>query len=250
MKETRDWWNETSGYFQNEAALPADIHYGPGCPDADSLSLLADVDVADIVELGCGGGQCSIGFARRGAASVIGVDLSTEQLAYAERLSDEYDAGIRLLVGDVTALPLASDSYDVAFSAYAFQWVDDIESCFAEAARVLRSGGRFVFSLPHPFYQRFDPDTGRIERSYFDTGEERIEHDGLSADQLLFHRRVSDIHAALVDAGFTVDRLMEPGTDDPDDYEELWASSPELMAEVPRTLVVRATLRPDLGGDG
>lgn len=240
MEETRDWWNETSEYFQAEAEIPAGISYGPGTPDDDTLGLVTDVEGADVVELGCGGAQGSVGFARRGAASVTGVDLSEAQLAYAADLTAEHGAAVDLVAGDVTTLPLAADSFDVAYSAFAFQWVDDLAACFAEAARVLRDDRQFVFSLPHPFYQRVDPDSHRVERSYFDTGEERIEHDGIAPDQRLFHRRVSDVHDALRDAGFVVDRIVEPGTDDPDAYEALWDSRPELMARVPRTLVVRA----------
>lgn len=242
MRETREWWDATSAFFQAEADVPVGIHYGPGCPDDDALGLLPDVRGADVVELGCGGAQCSVGLARRGAASVTGVDLSEEQLAYAADLTTNHGADVRLVAGDVTALPFGNDRFDVAFSACAFQWVPDLSDCFGEAARVLRPDGRFVFSLPHPFYQRFDPETGRIARSYFDTGAERTNYEEISADEVLFHRRVSDVHGALRDAGFAVDRLLEPGTDDPDDYEELWNFRPELMAMVPPTLAVRAVL--------
>jgi ubiquinone/menaquinone biosynthesis C-methylase UbiE len=247
VRETRDRWNETSEYFQAEGEIPVGVHYGPGCPDDDGLGLglLPAVEGADVVELGCGGAQCGVALARRGGARVVGVDLSTAQLSYAADLVADHDADVRLVEGDVTALPLAGDGFDLAFSAYAFQWVPDLQACFAEAARVLRDGGAFVFSLPHPFYQRFDPETGDLARSYFETGAERTSHEGIDADEVLFHRIVGDVHRGLVDAGFRVERLFEPGADDPDAYEELWNSKPELMAMVPRTLVVRAVLDVD-----
>jgi SAM-dependent methyltransferase len=242
VRETRDWWNATSEYFQAEGAIPVGIHYGPGCPDDDALGLLPDVEGADVVELGCGGAQCAVGLARRGVASVTGVDLSTEQLAFADRLTTEHGVDASLLVGDVTDLPFAADAFDLAFSAYAFQWVEDLDACFTEAARVLREDGSFVFSLPHPFYEAFDPDTRDLARSYFGPAERRTAHEGIEPDQVLYHHRFEVIHGTLRDAGFAVETLLEPGTGDPDAYEERWSSKPELMAMVPRTLVVRAVL--------
>jgi SAM-dependent methyltransferase len=240
MEETRAWWNETSGYFQEEYEIPVGVHYGPGTPDDDGLGLLGDVAGDDVVELGCGGGQCSVGLARRGAASVTGVDLSSAQLDFAADLVAERGVSVDLVEGDVTALPLADDCADLAFSAYAFQWVDDLTACFAEAARILRDDGRFVFSLPHPFYNVFDPESGDRFRSYFDTGELRYDHDGLDATEVLYRRRVSDVHAALREAGFVVDRMLEPGSADAADYDDVGKFHGELMSDVPATLVVRA----------
>ena len=45
--------------------------------------------------------------------------------------------------GDVTDLTaFRSDSWDVVFSIYTFQYVEEIESCLHECARVLKPGGR------------------------------------------------------------------------------------------------------------
>jgi hypothetical protein len=57
---------------------------------------------------------------------------------------------------------------------------------------------------------------------------------------VVFHRTVAEIHQVLVESGFVVERLLEPGTDDPEIYREKWSHEPDLMALVPPTLVVRA----------
>jgi hypothetical protein len=51
-----------------------------------------------------------------------------------------------------------------------------------------------------------------------------------------------DVHDALVDAGFRVERIREPGSPDPDDYEEgPWGEvRPELLAKLPSTLIFEA----------
>ena len=59
---------------------------------------------------------------------------------------------------------------------------------------------------------------------------------------VVFHHTVGEIHRALVDVGFTVDRLFMPDSADPGDYEEQWSHKPELMATVPPTLAVRAVM--------
>lgn len=124
-----------------------------------------------------------------------------------------------------------------------FQWVGDLPACFAETHRVLRPGGRLVFSMPHPFYALVDPDTHEVAESYFDTGRYVVEQDDVAPDQVMYRHTVSEVYGALVDAGFRVDRLREPGTSDPEDYEAgPWGEhTPELMSKVPVVLVVEAS---------
>lgn len=253
MKETRALWNAWSGDFQaiwnadtgEDELPPAHIHYGPGYPEDERLDPLPAVEGADVVELGCGGGQASVGFARRGAGSVVGIDLSTEQLRHAKRLRDVYGVEARFLAGDVTNLPLADDAFDVAFSSWVFQMVEDLTACFAEAERVLRTGGVLVFAVPHPFYELFGPETHEMERSYFDGELERESIGDIEVSLTVFHRTVEEIHGALVEAGFVVERLLEPGTDEPEDYRERGSHDPELMSMVPPTLVFRAVVEQD-----
>lgn len=239
--EVKEWWEATSEYFQDEIDLPVGVDYGPGAPDEAELGLLGDVRDAEIVELGCGGGQCGIALAKRGA-DVIGIDLSEEQLAYAEDLADEHDVDVDFVQGDVTRVEsIETASKDIAVSANAFQWVDDLQACFSEAYRILRSDGILVFSLPHPVYQLLDPETHTVERSYFDVGRQVEEFEEMDADMVTYAHTVSGIHNTLRDVGFDVERVLEPGSSDPNDYEtELWEFRPELMSKLPPTLLFKA----------
>lgn len=239
MRETRRWWEATAEYFQAEANVAVGIDWGPGIA-ADELGVLPDFEGDTVVELGCGGGQLGVGIAERGAERVVGVDLSRAQLGFAEGLIAERDVAMAVVEGDVADVPFRDGVADVVVSAYVFQWVPDLEAVFQEAARLLRSTGDFVFSVPHPFYGVFDPESKTIRRSYHEPVETRYSEEGVEADQVLFRRRLTDIHDALRGAGFVVDRLIEPGVDDPAAFESQWESDAELMAEVPRTLVVRA----------
>jgi ubiquinone/menaquinone biosynthesis C-methylase UbiE len=238
-EEVKRWWEATAEHFQDDIDLPVGINWtGFGHSD---LTLLDDVAGNDVVELGCGGGQCSVALAERGA-TVTGVDIAAEQLGFARDLAVERGVNVEFLQGDITDLGLADASFDLAFNAWVFQWVGDLNAAFAEARRVLRPGGRFVFSTPHAAYELADPDSTRVEESYFDTGRHVTSHEGVDAEEVTYRHRVSDVYNALVDAGFRVERLHEPGSDDPADYEEgPWGCmTPELMSKLPTTLVVEA----------
>ncbi|MFB6081688.1 MAG: class I SAM-dependent methyltransferase [Halanaeroarchaeum sp.] len=240
-EDVKEWWELTARWFQDDADLDVGINW-TGLGTDDDLRLLLDVAGKDVLELGCGGGQCSIALAERGA-NVTGIDLSEEQLAYARDLADERDADVEFLQGDVTDLgTFPDDDFDVAFNAYVFQWVDDLAACFRETHRVLRPDGRFVFSMPHPVYGLVDAETHHVEESYFDTGRQVTPQDDLDVDMVTYRHRIGDVHNALVGAGFRVERLLEPGSADPGDYEAgPWGErTPELLAKLPSTVVFEA----------
>lgn len=233
--DVRDWWEATAEDFQREADLDVGVAWTQLY--RENLHLLGDVEGQDVLELGCGGGQCSVALAERGA-DVTGIDLSTEQLTHARALAEAHDADVDLLHGDVTDLPFADGRFDVAFNAYVFQWVEDIEAAFAEAHRVLGPGGRFVYTTPHPFDKLVDPETHRVEDSYFDTGRHAIVDEFRGADLVTYRNTVADHVNALVDAGFEIERMLEPGSSDPEDYEAgPWGEHPpELTSTVPDVL--------------
>lgn len=244
--ENRRLWDEWSDAFQalwnaetaEGGRPPAPCPIGPDAPGGRQPDILASVAGTDVVELGCGGGQASVGAASEGAETAVGVDLSSNQLEHARRLRDHYGVDARFVEGDVAALPFPDDAFDVAFSGWVFQMIADLGPPLAEARRVLRPGGVLVLGVPHPFYELFDPETGDLERSYHAGGRREITVDeSYGSDLVVFDRTVGDYHDALVDAGFDVRRILEPGSDDPADYDDpLESNRPELMALVPRNL--------------
>ncbi|MFB6173247.1 MAG: class I SAM-dependent methyltransferase [Halobacteriales archaeon] len=240
-REAKEWWAVAAEGFQDGLDLDVGLNWtGFG---ADDLGIFEDVTGTEMLELGCGGGQCAVALAKRGA-DVTGVDISAEQLGYARARAAEHDVAVGFVQGDVTDLGVAGQVFDVAYNAWVFQWVGDLDACFEETYRVLRDGGRFVFSLPHPVYTLADPETHRVEESYFDTGR-RVTANEDGPDQVTYRHAVGDVHNALVDAGFRVERLLEPGSEDPDEHEGgPWGEyTPELMAKLPSTVLFEARKR-------
>jgi SAM-dependent methyltransferase len=227
--------------YQEACRIPIDVHYGPGSPNEAALQLIGPVAGLHVLEVGCGGAQCSIAFAKQGAI-VTAVDIAAVQLAFARELARREQVDITFHQRDMTDLtPIASGSQDLVFSAFAFGYVDDLEACFREVYRVLRPGGRFVWSQGHPFYDTMNATTLRLERSYFATGK-YVEG---GPDDVPFagnQRKVSDYFNLLIAAGFSVERMLEPDSRQRYPYDpwyELWEFTPELMAFLPPTIIFK-----------
>lgn len=109
-----------------------------------SLGVLGEVSGLDVLDLGCGTGYFSAWLARRGAR-VTGVDLSPEQLRTARRCQDEFDVHFDLVEADAEALPLVDRSFDLVVSEHGVGVWCRPDAWVAEAARVLRPGGRLLF---------------------------------------------------------------------------------------------------------
>ena len=208
-KEIKKWWEEASQHYQKGNKIHTkSAHYGPYSPDEDKLKLLGNIKNKKILEIGCGGGQCSIAFAKQGA-KCTGIDISKKQLEYAEKLAKKNKVNVKFILRSFQDLSkIKSNSYDIVFSAFAFQYSPNIKKVFKQINRVLKKKGLFVFSLDHPFsiviYEN---------RSYYDTGKiELIETwpDGLKHKFVGYHRKVSDIFNALIESDFVVERIIEP----------------------------------------
>lgn len=217
-RENQQLWNEWSDDFQvlwtadtsEDELPPAPSPFGPDAPGRNQPNTLPSLEGKDYVELGCGGGQGSVGTATLGPDTVVGIDFSGEQLDHARRLRDQYGVDAQFVKGDITDLPFASNSFDVASSEAAFQMVEQLDQALQETHRILRDSGVFVLSVPHQLNEIFDAEAGTFKRGYFDTGRREITIDeAYEADLVVFDRTVADLHNALVDAGFEVQRLIE-----------------------------------------
>ena len=257
VRANRRWWDhEAAGYLAEHGALLGDDDFvwGPeGLREADA-ELLGDVAGVDVLEVGCGAAQCSRWLAARGARAV-GLDLSAGMLLQARRLSASRASRVRtpassgapaLVQADARRLPFADASFDLACSAYgAVPFVADPDQIMREVARVLRPGGRWVFSVTHPIRWAFPDDPGRagltVARSYFDrTPYVEQDADGtvLYAEH---HRTLSDRVADLVDAGFVLERLVEPEW--PAGAGHVWGGWSRLRGRLlPGTLILAARL--------
>ena len=228
---SRDWWDADADTYQAEhgdflggPSGGADFVWCPeGLREADA-GLLGDVRGRVVVEVGCGAAQCGRWLVSRGAR-VVAVDLSAGMLRHARALDARTGVAVPLVQADARRLPLADGSADAACSAFgAVPFVVDSAAVMAEVARVLRPGGRWVFSVTHPLRWVFPDDPGpgglTVTRSYFDRTP-YVETDERGAPVYVEqHRTAGDRVREVVGAGLELVDLLEPEW--PEGHERPW----------------------------
>ena len=101
--------------------------------------------------MGCGTGRNTTWLSER-ASQIVGSDFSEEMLARARSRVD--DPRVRFVQHDVrTTWPLADASAEVVIAMLILEHVEDLAPVFAEAARVLNTGGQFFLCELHPMRQ-------------------------------------------------------------------------------------------------
>ncbi len=212
VKDIQKWWEADSAEYQAISKIGTEsAHYGPWAPNENKLRLLGKVNGKKILEIGCGGGQCSIAFAKQGAICT-GVDFSSAQLKHAQDLARKNKVSVKFIKHNIQNLHGFNSKYDVVFSAFALQYVPNLSKGFEEVARVLKKGGVFVFSFGHPFYDSISKESQALKRNY--NSSERIEQiasTGGKEHKFIMHvHKISDICNSLVQAGLTIEKVLEP----------------------------------------
>ena len=224
---SRLWWDDQADdYYEEHGAFlgDQDFLWGPEGLRESSAGLLGPVEGRRVLEIGCGGAQCSRWLAGRGALPVA-TDLSSGQLAQAARLNARTGVAVPLVQADAQVLPFADESFDLACSAYgALPFVADSAVVMREVARVLRPGGRWVFATTHPFRWCFDDDPGPsglvVQSSYFDRRAYVEQDEAGLASYVEHHRTFGDRIREAVAAGLAVLDVVEPEW--PENQEEAW----------------------------
>lgn len=241
-EEAKRWWEANGRAYQDECRIPVDVQYGSGSPNEKDLGLIGSVAGKRVLEIGCGGAQCSIAFAKQGAI-VTAVDFAASELEYARELAARNNVSIKFYQLNIENLsPIADESQDIVFSACALPYVDDLLSCFREVRRVLQEEGLFVFSQGHPVFDLANPETLVLEKSYFETGKIILGEDS-DVPFANNHRTVSDIFNLLIDAGFIVERIIEPDSRKKypsDAWYGKWNNTPELLQKLPATIIFKS----------
>jgi SAM-dependent methyltransferase len=200
-----EWYDQTvrATSFAGDVVLPT------------LLELVGNVSGQSICDLGCGQGRLARFLAQRGA-QVVGVDVSRELIALAQRDEAAEPLGIQYLVDDAMHLTtLAEGEFNGIVCNLALMDIPDIVAVW----HMLRLQGWFVFSLTHPCFesphaewQSLDDGTVcRVIRTYFEEGFWRSSNPkGVRGRVGAHHRMLSTYVNALVETGFQIEQLVEP----------------------------------------
>jgi ubiquinone/menaquinone biosynthesis C-methylase UbiE len=126
-----------------------------------------DLKGKKLLDLGCGPGIHIKKYVERGA-ECFGIDLSNEMIS----LAKDYCPQANFEKGNIYDLKFEDDSFDIITASFVIDHVKDLDKGVAEIKRVLRKGGLFIFSIPHPINEMFrDSKKGTFipSHSYYDT---------------------------------------------------------------------------------
>jgi SAM-dependent methyltransferase len=175
-----------------------------------------------VIDLGCGFGWFGRWARERGAAQVVALDSSERMLARAR--ADTSDMSIIYQSADLEELDLPEGQFDLAHSALALHYVNDLGRLFKTIYGALIPGGSFVFSTMHAIFTAPKNSTWLTDsagqkiwplNNYFVEGR-RTERWSFSdsasqhqTDIVIQHRTVGTILNLLIRAGFTIRRVEE-----------------------------------------
>jgi len=133
FRENAHRWNEVRA-----------LHVDPSQVEATLRHVLLDAAIDDLVDIGTGTGSI-LELVGRDIGAGIGIDLSREMLSVARtNLDRALLPNCQVRQGDMYALPFPADSFDAAVMHMVLHFAEEPDRAVAEAARVLRPGGRLV----------------------------------------------------------------------------------------------------------
>ena len=227
VQRNREVWTKANAEYTDAKARESwardDIDWGMFSGFESEIGALGEVSGKDVVELGCGTAYFGAWLVKRGAR-VTGVDPTPAQLDTARRMSEEFGLPMELVEASAEDVPLPDASFDLAVSEYGASIWADPELWIAEAARLLRPGGRLAFLVNSTLSILCSPDEGKVEerlhRGHADLG--RIEWPG-EDEGVKYHRPHGELIRILRANGFEIEalheRLAPDNTQDHDYYD-------------------------------
>jgi SAM-dependent methyltransferase len=244
MSEPTQLWEEQAAWWQQGFTDGADPEY-----EEQILPLAAEelTGAGTVLDVGCGEGQVARLAVAGGAATVVGIDPTWNQLVVARQRA----GGVGYARAGADALPFPDAAFDAVVACLVFEHIRAVDAAIAEVGRVLRRGGRFCFFLNHPLLQT--PGSGWIDDQVLDPPEqywrigpyliedETVEQVEAGVFIPFVHRPLSRYVNAMIGAGLLIERMEEPAP--PPGFLALAREYAD-AATIPRLLYLRAVKRP------
>ena len=226
-------------FFEGYSRLGRSVSGLDGAVEWPALrALLPDMNGLRVLDLGCGFGWFCRWARERGAAQVLGLDLSDKMLAHAR--ANTSDMSITYERTDLEQLDLPDACFDLVYSSLAVHYINGAGRLFETIYRALISRGSFIFSTEHPIYMApTNPSwsTDAAGRKIWPLNNYSMEGprttDWIAEGVVKHHRALGTTLNLLVRSGFTIQHVEEfcPTIDQ-------IAAKPELAEERERPMFV------------
>lgn len=175
--ERAESWDQLRSLYVDETKVEATL-----------LSLFEGRSTARLLDIGTGTGRILQLLAPH-IGSGLGIDMSSEMLTVARANLDKISLrNCQVRQGDMYHLALDDASFDAAILHHVLHFADDPAAALAEAARVLKPGGRLVIID----FARHDQETLRREHAHRRLGFDDVEIQAwLEGSGLIFDKNVS-----------------------------------------------------------
>ena len=219
-------WNNTHTSSHWALSRPNDL-YSRLFASPIFYNAIGNVQDKTILDIGCGSGDDVIYFSKV-ARKIYGIDASLNLINKAKENCKNH-SNIELNHAFASDLRIFSDSYfDMVISKNVFMHLSNSElnMCYNEVNRVLKTDGLFVFLVKHPFEYRqhggFDRENNHytgLNQSYFDRRpfEHTITIKGCTENSqetsfktTIYPKTLEDYLAPLIQKGFKLTGLKEP----------------------------------------
>ncbi len=247
-EEGRELWNRKARFW-DELHGDGGNSFHRRLIEPTVLQLLGLRPAETVLDIGCGNGALARRLAERGAR-VTAFDFSDELIRLAQARGGADSAEIMYHIIDATdeaaMLALGVGRFDAVTCTMTLMDIPTIEPLFRAAARLLRVGGRFVFSTQHPAFNSNNPIFLREKedrdgvvsdhyavklRAYLDLPPVKGSGaPGEPAPHYYYHRPLSELLGAAFAVGFRLDGLLEPAFSAEDAAAEglSWLNLPQI----------------------
>ncbi len=209
LKANHENWNKTYSQFKGWCALPT---WGPYEVCKDDLSLIGEIKGRVFLEICCGSGHSIKYLLENGAKKVYAIDFSESQI----NLAKETNAGslkhIEFILSPMEKLTKLPEQIDVVFSIYGIGWTLNPVSTFKNIFSYLKPGGKFAWSWDHGVFlnSKVRGKEVIVEGSYHDESEHHLKTFQSGEGVYQVFRKTSTWFQLLRDAGFEINRYLEP----------------------------------------
>lgn len=183
VKANKKWWDavtpiHSSSQLYNLKAFKK----GKSSLEALELQEMGNVKGKTMLHLLCHFGMDTLSWAREGAI-VTGVDLSSESITLAKKLSKDMHIPATFICSDIYDLPkVLHKKFDIIFMSYGvLLWLSNIPQWAKIIHHFLNNGGTFYITELHPFTNMLGVDL-QFDYKYFDKGPYEDDADGTYSD--------------------------------------------------------------------